>query len=118
MTTIEQFQKTLDEFGNLPKKMDRIKNAFDQFASLELEEKELLLRLMDSLSAGLEKHSDKYHTKIKHVHFAGDLIDPPDVDEIITGTEYPFHEWAFDYKEIDKAFCALCDNMEQQYFEV
>ena len=107
-----------EAINKVNKRFDRIEEVEAKFKKLQLEEKELLMNLFDTLESVLKRHSDLYHIKHEHTIFAGDLVDPPHVEEVITGTEYPFTDCAFDYDDTDKAFNALCDNLEQQYFEV
>ncbi len=98
--------------------LDKIAQLYERFSNIDNEEKQSLLNFYESLKRHLKKHSKKHHQVYEHTNFAGSLVDPPDVEYFITGTEYPFKECAFDCEEVIKTFEELCDTMEKSYFEV
>ena len=82
-----------------------------------MSEKKLLKKLLKALNKALEVHSKKYHDIKDFVHFRGDMINPPDVEEVVKGIdeENPFKRWAIYDKQVEKSFDRLCDFLENEY---
>lgn len=69
------------------------------------EDKEALLDFYETLKSSLAAHSERYHTRERE-RFGGSS------KEVITGTERPFNDCAFEDKYVGKAFDHLCNVME------
>ena len=69
------------------------------------EEKKAMLDFYETLKSSLAAHSERSHTRGRE-RFGGSS------KEVITGTERPFNECAFEDKYVAKAFDRLCDVME------
>lgn len=78
----------------------------------------LTQNLLRALNSALDKHAEKNHEIKENVLFKGDMIDPPDIEHVVTGTRFPFKEWAFHHSEVDEAFNALCDHLENERFDI
>ena len=91
--TFKQFALKID--WNKKEFIDKDKN----------EEKKALLDLYQTLQSSLAAHSERSHTRGRE-RFGGSS------KEVITGTERPFNECAFEDKYVGEAFDHLCDVME------